>query len=424
MKKYSIVSLGCSKNLVDSEVFSAIASNAGFKFTEILESAEFIIVNTCGFILDAKQESIDTILEMAEYKASGKCEKLIVTGCLVKRYFDDLADSISEIDELIDLKDFDKFAEIFQTAKIDERILLTPSHYAYLRISDGCDNHCSYCAIPAIRGNLQSVPLEKLIAEAKELVERGVRELILTAQDSALYGFDLYGESRLAELLKEIHKIEKLQWIRVLYLHPAHITSRLIDTFSELPKVCNYFEIPIQHINNEILRSMNRKITRKRIEEIISEIRTKIPEAVIRTTLIVGYPGETEEKFAELKDFIEKTNFERMGVFTYSEEEGTAAADLPNNIEEETAEARKDELMSLQQKISEKFLSSLIGRKIKVIIDRKGNDGEFPLEGRSYFDAPEIDGTVFVENGKAEIGEIVEVEIVDAWEYDVIGRIV
>lgn len=424
MKNYSIVSLGCSKNLVDSEVFSAIASKAGYTFTEDLEKANVIIINTCGFIIDAKEESIQTILETAEHKITGKCKKLIVTGCLVKRYFKDLQDSIPEIDELIDLKNFDKFAEIFHTEKTEERILLTPKHYAYLRISDGCNNHCNYCAIPSIRGELQSVPMEKLIEEAKALADRGVKEIILTAQDSALYGYDIYGESKLPELLHELHKIEKIKWIRVLYLHPAHITSQIIDTFADLPKVCKYFEIPIQHINEDILRSMNRKVRKKRIQEIISEIRNKIPEAVIRTTLIVGYPGETEEKFQELKDFIQETKFERLGVFTYSEEEGTPAFNLPNDVDEETAEARKDELMSLQQKISEEFLSGLIGKKIKVIIDRKGGAEEFPLEGRSYFDAPEIDGTVFIESGKAEIGEIVDVEIVDAWEYDLIGKII
>ncbi|MCF7793631.1 MAG: 30S ribosomal protein S12 methylthiotransferase RimO [Candidatus Cloacimonetes bacterium] len=423
MKKYSIVSLGCSKNLVDSEVFSAIASKAGFTFTQILDDAEIIVVNTCGFIIDAKEESINTILEMADYKETGKCKKLIVTGCLVKRYFNDLEESIPEIDELIDLKDFDKFAEIFQTNRTESRKLLTPLHFAYLRISDGCNNHCSYCAIPSIRGQLQSEPMQKLIDEAKSLADRGVKELILTAQDSARYGFDLYGESKLAELMTKLHEIEEIEWIRVLYLHPAHITSEIIDAFANFPKVCKYFEIPIQHINNEILLNMNRKVTRNRIEEIISEIRNKIPEAVVRTTLIVGYPGETEEKFLELKEFVEKTKFERLGVFIYSEEDGTPSAKLLNDVEEEIAEQRKDEIMSLQQQISEDFLASLIGKKIKVIIDRKGNDGEFPLEGRSYFDAPEIDGTVFIESGEAEIGDIVEVEIEDSWEYDVIGRI-
>lgn len=424
MKKYSIVSLGCSKNLVDSEIFSAIATKAGFSFTEILEDAEIIIVNTCGFIIDAKEESIDTILEMAEYKESGKCEKLIVTGCLVKRYFDDLQNSMPEIDELIDLKDFDKFSEVFQTNKTEKRKLLTPPHYAYLRISDGCNNHCSYCAIPAIRGRLLSIPMEKLIEEAKLLTDQGVKELILTAQDSARYGFDLYGKSKLAELMYKLHEIESIEWIRILYLHPAHITSEIIDAFAELPKVCKYFEIPIQHINDDILQSMNRKVNRNRIEEIIFEIRNKIPQAVIRTTLIVGYPGETEDNFQELKSFIQQTKFERLGVFTYSAEDGTPAAKLDNDVDEENAEARKDELMSIQQQISEDFLASLIGRKIKVIIDRKGNDGEFSWEGRSYFDAPEIDGIVFIESGKAKIGEIVEVEIIDSWEYDVIGRIV
>ena len=423
MKKYAIISLGCSKNLVDSEVFANIIEQKNYFQTENLEEAEVIIVNTCGFISDAKEESIDTILEVAEHKKTGKCRKLIVTGCLVKRYFQNIKESIPEIDNLIELKDFDNFAGIFKTKPTSMRKLLTLPHFAYLRVSDGCNNHCSYCAIPSIRGELKSVPIAKLVKEASTLVDRGVKELILTAQDTANYGVDIYGEPRLTQLLEELHQIKNLDWIRILYLHPAHITSAIIDTIAGLPKVCKYFEIPIQHINNEILQSMNRKVTKERIKDIISEIRTKIPEVIIRTTLIIGYPGESEDKYIELRDFVKELRFERLGVFSYSREEDTPAFDLPEQVTEKNAEKRKEEIMTFQQTISEDFLAGLIGKKIKVIIDRIGEEGEFPFEGRSYFDAPEIDGTVFIEKGEAEIGKIVTVEITDSWEYDLVGRI-
>ena len=424
MKKYAIISLGCSKNLVDSEVFANIIEQSGYSITDKLEEAKVIIINTCGFILDAKEESIDTILAAAEHKKTGKCRKLVVTGCLVKRYFQKIKETIPEIDDLIELKDFDKFAAIFGSTPTSNRKLLTLPHLAYLRVSDGCNNHCSYCAIPSIRGELTSVPIEKLIKEARALTDKGVKEMILTAQDTANYGVDIYGEPCLSQLLKELHKIKNLEWIRILYLHPAHITTEIIDTIASLPKICKYFEIPIQHINNEILQSMNRKVTKERIKEIITEIRNKIPDAIIRTTLIIGYPGESEDKYIELRDFITEMKFERLGVFSYSREENTPAFDLAEQIPEKIAERRKEEIMTLQQTISEGFLASLIGKKIKVIIDRIGEEGEFPFEGRSYFDAPEIDGTVFIEEGEAEIGKIVTVEITDSWEYDLVGYII
>ncbi|MCK4957144.1 MAG: 30S ribosomal protein S12 methylthiotransferase RimO [Candidatus Cloacimonetes bacterium] len=423
MKKYSLLSLGCPKNLVDSELFAGLIEQKDFTRTEDLTEAEIIIINTCGFILDAKEESIQTILDIAELKKTGKLNKLIVTGCLVKRYYDDIKATIPEIDELVDLKDFSKFAKIFDVPEKAERQLLTPSHYGYLRISDGCNNNCSYCAIPGIRGPLNSVPMESLIIEAKRMAAKGVKELIVSAQDTAQYGVDIYGEQRLAELLEELHKIEDIKWIRVLYLHPAHVTTKIIDTFAKLPKICNYFEIPLQHINDDILTSMNRKVSQERIEEIIAEIKTKIPDAVIRTTFIVGYPYENDAAYNDLKNFLTSTKFGRVGVFTYSREEDTAAFDISEDVAEETADARKDELMMIQQKISEDFLASYVGKTIPVIIDKLGEVGEFIYEGRSYFDAPEIDGIVFIESGDAEIGDIVEVEIVDAWEYDLIGRI-
>ena len=424
MKKFAIISLGCSKNLVDSEVFAYITETAGYTLTEETIEAEVIIVNTCGFILDAKEESISTILEAADLKKSGKCIKLIVTGCLVKRYYDDIKNSFPEIDTVIQLKDFNAFKKIFEISSAENRKLLTLPHFGYLRVSDGCNNHCSYCAIPAIRGHLKSVPIENLVSSTEALVANGVREIILTAQDTAQYGVDIYGEQKLPELLQKLHAIKNLEWIRILYLHPAHISSELIDSMAELPKICKYFEIPIQHISNEILGSMNRKVTKERIIQIISEIRSKMPDAVVRTTLITGYPGETEERYIELKDFVKELKFERLGAFAYSKEEDTPAYDLELQVSEEIAEQRKDELMQIQQNISEEFLAGLVGKKIQVIIDTKSKEEEFVFEGRSYFDSPEIDGMVLITEGKANIGEIVNVEIIDAWEYDLIGKIV
>ena len=424
MKKFAIISLGCSKNLVDSEVFAFITESAGYALTEDLQKAEIIIVNTCGFILDAKEESISTILEAADFKVSGKCRKLIVTGCLVKRYFEDIKNSFPEIDNVIQLKDFSTFKNVLGINSIEDRKLLTLPHFAYLRVSDGCNNHCSYCAIPAIRGKLKSVPIETLISDTENLVAKGVREVILTAQDTAQYGVDIYGKQKLPELLQKLNDIKKLEWIRILYLHPAHISSEMIDTIAKLPKVCKYFEIPIQHINNEILSSMNRKVTKERVSEIIDEIRSKMPDSVIRTTLITGYPGETEENFIELKNFVKEMKFERLGAFTYSREEDTPAFDLEPQVSEEIAEQRKDELMQIQQDISEEFLAGLVGQKINVIIDKSSDEEGFLFEGRSYFDSPEIDGVVFITEGKGKIGDIVKVEIIDAWEYDLIGKIV
>jgi len=424
MKKFAIISLGCSKNLVDSEVFAYITESAGYILTEEIQEAQVIIVNTCGFILDAKEESISTILEAADLKKSGECEKLIVTGCLVKRYFDDIKNSFPEIDEVIQLKDFNALKKVFEISSTEDRKLLTLPHFAYLRVSDGCNNHCSYCAIPAIRGQLKSVPMETLVSNTESLVAKGVKEIILTAQDTAQYGVDIYGEQKLPELLQKLNSIKNLEWIRILYLHPAHISTEMIDTIAKLPKVCKYFEIPIQHINDKILSSMNRNVTKERILQIISEIRSKMSDAVIRTTLITGYPGETEERFNELKDFVADMKFERMGAFMYSREEDTPAFDLEPQISEEIAEQRKDELMQLQQDISREFLSELVGKKINIIIDKKSDEEGFTFEGRSYFDSPEIDGVVFVTEGKGTIGEIVEIEIIDAWEYDLIGKIV
>jgi ribosomal protein S12 methylthiotransferase len=419
--KYYLISLGCPKNLVDSERFSAIIEAGGYELTTDPVEADTIIINTCGFIQDAKVEAVDTILEAAEYKKDGA--NLIVTGCLVRRYFEDIQKSIPEIDHLVDLQDFDKFAQIFTIPTVSKkRKLMTAGHYAYLRITDGCNNLCSYCAIPSIRGSLCSKPIEELLQEAEELAAGGVKELIIIGQDIAQYGVDLYGEQKLAKLLKQIHKIEALKWIKLLYLHPAHITTELLDTISTLPKICRYFDIPIQHINDDILHSMNRHISKAETIALLDDIRSKFPEAVIRTTIITGYPGETKEHFEELKEFIIEQKFERLGVFVYSPEEDTTAYGLKKRVPSKLALARKDELMSIQQQISIAFLENFIGSYLPVIIDAESDSDDFHYIGRTYFDAPEIDGIVYLTGNDLGPGDIVKTNITDSTEYDLIGE--
>ena len=423
--KFYIYSLGCPKNLVDSERFAFIAENEDFELCDKEEDADIILVNTCGFIKDAKEESVNTILDALSFKEQNPNLKVIVTGCLSERYYDDLLLEIPEIDNLLHLKDFPKFREIVSSKEnLMGRKLLTPNHYAYLRISDGCNNNCSYCAIPAIRGKLLSDDFDELIKEAENLAERGVKELIITAQDITQFYLDKEGKSMLVDLLRELEKIDSIEWIRLLYMHPAHITEELIDFVAQHDKICNYFDIPLQHINNDILKSMNRRITHEDIDNLFDMITQKIPEAVIRTTFIVGYPGESYYKFKELKQFIQKTKIGRVGIFTYSEEENTRAAGLEKKVSMVTSIKRKDELMSIQQDISIDFLSNFVDKTISVIIDSLSEEDGFKFEGRSYFDAPDIDGNVYITEGKAEIGQIVQVKIFDSWEYDLIGKIV
>ncbi len=423
MKKYNIISLGCPKNLVDSEKFASIIEANGYSFTANPEEAEVIIVNTCGFILDAKQESIETILEASAYKTEGKCKNLIVTGCLVKRYMSDLKKELPEVDHFVDLKDFKSFSNIFYGKYREERKHLTPAHYGYIRISDGCDNRCSYCAIPDIRGHLKSEPMEKILSEAEILAKNGVKELIITAQDTTLYGVDLYKKPMLVPLLEKLHNIKGIEWIRLLYLHPAHLKSDMIKTIVSLPKVCNYFDIPLQHINDDILKSMNRQVGKDKINKILNEIRNSAYETVIRTTFIVGYPQETEENFLELKRFISERNFDKLGVFTYSQEEGTPAFYLQNTVDEETAISRKDELMSIQQEISANQLRKFVNTTQEVIIDSFNPELKM-YEGRTKYDAPEIDGKVFVNATNLKIGQIIKVRITDSWEYDLTAELI
>ncbi len=423
MKFYYLISLGCPKNLVDSEIFAGIIEQDGFTATDDPALAEVIIVNTCGFILDAKREAIDTILELSGFKKEGKCKMLIATGCLVRRYFSDLQRDIPEVDHFIDLKNFTQFADLFAREEPYNRKQLTPQHYAYLRISDGCNNLCSYCAIPSIRGKLVSDPAETLIRQAKMMAASGVKELIITAQDTTQYGIDWDGNSHLIELLKELEKIKDIEWIRLLYLHPAHLSDELIDYICQSEKICHYFEIPLQHANDRLLNLMNRKVDQKRTREIIKRIREKDTYAAVRTTFIVGHPGETEQDFDELMDFIEEMQFERLGVFTYSEEEGTRSAQLPEKVDGDLAELRKDQLMGIQMEISQQLLRRFQNKVIRVIIDGKSDDQEFNLMGRTRYDCPEIDGAVYL-YGEAAPGEIRDVLIIDTWEYDLVGRII
>ncbi len=419
-KYYNLISLGCSKNLVDSEIFAGVIERADYKYTDRAEFADTIIVNTCGFVQSAVKEAIETILEVAEYKKIGRCKKLIVTGCFVKRYFAQIKCDIPEIDHLVNLKDFKKFAKIFNQEEKYERKLLTPTHIAFLRIADGCNNHCSYCTIPSIRGNLQSRSLHSLLQEAEKLSESGVKELILTAQDTCMYGVDLYGEPKLIELLEQLNEIKKLEWIRVLYLHPDHISKEIIDTIHDIPKVCNYFELPIQHINERILDSMNRKRKKQELLNILKMIRKK--ESVIRTTLITGYPRETEKEFSEVHEFVKSVQFDRLGVFPYSKEDGTKASKIKPLISNEVAKQRKEKIMATQQKISQKLLKRFLRKKLKVIVDKSISNKSYNYIGRTQFDTPDIDGVVYL-SGKTKSGDICECKIIDTGNYDLFGKI-
>lgn len=427
---FYIETLGCPKNLVDSEKIAYLFKSQGYKKAESPDSADIIIVNTCGFILPAKEESIDTILNLAEYKKSGRCKLLIVTGCLVELYEEELRQNLPEVDHFFNLHSISNLSRVLspqsgtKANKIlpsIDRMLLTPPHYAYLRISDGCNNHCSYCLIPRIRGKLRSRPIPELVQEAKTLARQGVKELILIAQDIGDYGEDLYGRSGLQKLLAELDKISSLYWIRLLYLNPQHISEDLLSQIAESDKICHYLDIPIQHINDEILRRMNRKISRKEILQRLDLVQTMLPDASIRTSIIVGFPGETESQFEELLNFIQSQKFQKLGCFSYSQEEGTPAASFYPQVTEKEKKARYNRLMGIQQDISRTLLSKFIGKKITVIVDRK--IGEKTFECRTEFDAPEVDGVVYLEAENVDEGQLHEVEIIDSLEYDLIGRL-
>lgn len=435
-----LVSLGCAKNQTDAEIMLGILADDGCNIVSDPAEADVIVVNTCGFIESAKRESIDAILEMAEYK-NGRCKLLIATGCLAERYSGEILTELPEVDAVLGTGDYDKIAEIIKEAfdgkkpvlcgnkdRTPEerlpRILSTPPYTAYLKIADGCDNNCTYCAIPKIRGHFRSRKIEDIADEARDLAENGVRELILIAQDTTRYGVDLYGEYKLDTLLEELVKIEKIDWIRVHYFYPEAITDALIDTMAKHDKICNYIDMPVQHADNDILRRMARRTSREQMLEKINKIRAKMPDSIIRTSIIVGFPGETEEQFRTLCDFVRDVKFDRMGVFAYSQEEDTAAAEFADQIDEAVKEERLDKLMTIQQKISLELNQAKIGKTLEVIVE--GYDEEsFLFYGRSRGDSIEVDGKVYfgTENEINE-GDIVKVEILDADEYDLTGRVV
>jgi ribosomal protein S12 methylthiotransferase len=422
-KKIHILTLGCPKNLVDSEILMSKLKNK-FQIVEKPEKADLVVVNTCGFIDSAKQESIEKIFEMVELKEKGKVESVYVMGCLSERYKNELEKEIPEVDKFFGVE---KFEEILNTLGVPdryellgERELLTPKHYAYLKISEGCDNPCSFCAIPLIRGKHISRPIEEIIKEAKKLAWKGVKEIIIIAQDTTYYGLDIYGKRKLPELLNRLSEIDGIEWIRLMYTFPAKFPTEVLDIMAQNPKICKYIDIPIQHISDKILKSMRRGITKRKTIELLEKIRKTVPEVAIRTSLIVGYPGETEKEFEELLDFVYTFKFDRLGVFTYSQEEGTKAFELGDPVSPEEKERRMALIMNAQHDIIVEKNEKMIGRKFKVLIDRKERD--FYI-GRTQWDAPEIDLEVLVEGNGIKIGNFYEVEIYDIFEYDLIGKV-
>ncbi|RXZ71186.1 30S ribosomal protein S12 methylthiotransferase RimO [Fusobacterium necrophorum] len=438
---FAFISLGCSKNLVDSENLTGILVNRkGFQLTNDIEEADMVLINTCGFIGDAKKESIETILEVAEYKQQN-LKKIVVCGCLAQRYAEELLQEIPEIDAVIGTGEIDKIErvvdEILQDKKVVEtksfdflpnadtdRLLTTPPHTAYLKISEGCNRRCTYCIIPQLRGNLRSRSKEDILEEARHLVAGGVRELNLLAQETTEYGIDRYGKKALPDLLRELVKIEELDWIRSYYMFPKSITDELIAVMKTEEKICKYFDIPIQHISSNVLRRMGRAITEEQTKELLYKIRREIPEAVFRTSLIVGFPGETEEEFEELKSFVEEFQFDYIGVFQYSREEDTVAYAMEAQVPEEIKARRQAELINLQNKIAEAKNRKLLGREVEVLIDGISSESEYMLEGRLKTQALDIDGKVLTSEGTAQVGEIVHVVLEQNFEYDFIGRIV
>lgn len=444
--KIGVVSLGCPKNLVDSETMLGLIHEENYEITNDPSEAEIIIVNTCGFIESAKEESINTILQMAEYKKSGSCKYIIVTGCLSQRYAEELFNELPEADAIAGVEVYDEIGSIIKRVMKGERfimlerskpdviytsketflprILTTPSYTAYLKIAEGCDNCCSYCAIPKIRGPYRSKPMEQVLKEAKALADNGVKELIVVAQDTTRYGEDLPGgKLLLADLLKELNKIESLKWIRVMYCYPNNFTDELIETFASLDKVCKYVDLPLQHASNRLLASMNRYDTREEVEMLLAKLRKRIPGIVIRTTFIVGFPGETDADFEELKEFVEQQRFENAGVFAYSQEEGTVAGAMPNQIPDEIKQERYHELMALQAQISEEIHKDTEGQTLEVLVEGIEEDGSGLHYGRSYREAPDIDGLVFIENpGDIKPGCFVKVNILQGFTYESVGE--
>ena len=435
------ISLGCSKNLVDTELAIGIFKNKKYNIVNDPKKADIIVINTCGFIESAKEEAINTILEMAEYK-KGRCKYLIAMGCLVERYKEELEKSLPEVDLFIKFSEYNKIGEMIDKlviGKIEseeqdynrlenyiERVVTTGSKTAYLRIAEGCSNRCTYCAIPYIRGPFESRKFEEILAEANDLAKKGYEEIIVIAQDTTKYGIDLYGKSRLAELLEELSKIEGIRWIRFLYAYPETITDELIQIVSKNEKICNYFDIPIQHISNKILKRMNRKSDSESIKKLLKKIRKQIPDVILRTSLIVGFPGETNEDFEKLYNFVKEAKFDKLGVFMYSKEDGTPAEKMPNQIHGNTKKSRYNKIMRLQKGISKENLEKRIGKEYEVLIENKTFDNKYWI-GRTKMDVPEMDGVVYIENksnNKDLINQFLKCQITEVRDYDLIGILI
>lgn len=439
--KILFVSLGCDKNLVDSEVMLGLLRDRHHDITNDEAEAEVIVVNTCSFIHDAREESIQTILEMAELKKSGQCRLLIVTGCLAEKYKDEILEELPEVDAVVGTTAYDRICDVIDRSLEGERVqsfesidrlplvntrrvLTTGGYSSYLKIGEGCDKHCTYCIIPKLRGNYRSVPLENVLKDARQLAESGVTEINIVAQETTTWGKDIYGEKRLPMLLKELCKVEGIRWIRLLYCYPEEITDELIQVIKEEPKICHYLDMPIQHSSDAILKRMGRRTSRQELEDIIGKLRREIPDIALRTTLITGFPGETEEDHENLKSFVETMGFDRLGVFTYSPEEGTPAERMPDQMPEEVKEERRDELMLLQQQISAEKTEQMVGKTLDVLVE-----GRIPEEGiyvgRTYRDAPEVDGYIFI-HAEEEIisGDFVTVKVTGADEYDLTGDVI
>ena len=438
--KILFISLGCDKNLVDTEVMLGMLASRGYEMTNDEQEADIIVINTCCFIHDAKEESIQNILERAEYKKNGSAKAWIVTGCRAERYRQEILDEIPEVDEVLGTTAYDRILDAVDaalagqhevmTADLDalplpetKRLVTTGGHFAYLKIAEGCDKHCTYCIIPKIRGNFRSVPMERLLKEAQDLAEQGVKELILVAQETTLYGKDLYGEKSLPKLLRELCKISGIRWIRILYCYPEEITDELIQVMKEEPKICHYLDLPIQHANDTILKRMGRRTSKQELINIVQKLRKEIPDICLRTTLITGFPGETQEQHEEVMEFIDTLEFDRLGAFTYSPEEDTPAATFEDQIDEEVKEDRQADIMELQQEIAFDKAEDMIGREVLVMIEGKVAD-ENAYVGRTYRDAPNVDGLIFI-NTDVELisGDFAKVKVTGALDYDLIGEL-
>lgn len=436
--KILFISLGCDKNLADSEEMLGLLTAGGHEITDDETQADAIVINTCCFIKDAKEESVETILEMAEYKKTGSCHALIVTGCMAQRYQKEIIEEVPEVDAVLGTTSYGDIVKALEEAvagnhfeefrDIDylpdtgsKRVLTTGGHFGYLKIAEGCDKHCTYCIIPKLRGKFRSVPMERLIAQAEDMAEQGVKELILVAQETTVYGRDLYGKKSLHILLKKLCEIRGIRWIRILYCYPEEIYDELIETICDEKKICHYLDIPIQHASDRILKRMGRRTSKQELIDIVGKLRKEIPDIVLRTTLITGFPGETEEDHEELKEFVDEMEFDRLGVFTYSPEENTPAAEMADQVPEEVKEERRDELMELQQEISYDRGQDRIGQELLVMIEGKVAD-ESAYIGRTYGDAPKVDGYIFVQTGELLMtGDFAKVRVTGALEYDLIG---